>query len=471
MKKMKYIVMLLCAVLLTSTSCDSFLDITPDGQVKRDPLLSTPEGIEDAMYGVYSQMRTQSLYGQELHFSTLEILSHTLWCNGSDGITAMGKYDWNHSSVKGVFESAWTAMYKNISNVNSVLNAPLVKNATEYPYTIYCGEALGLRAFMHFDLVRLFAEQYTVNPKADGIPYATEFSLNTPDFESLEKNYEHILADLHEAELMLADEDQYENVSNYMLDRQIHFNLRAVQATLARVYLTMGNKEKAAHYALAVINDGKYTLKGKTEVVNDLAGVLSKKETIFGIYYSGFYTNVNAKLQQMTSYYSLDLRDDFMSLYEKDAAGSDYRTMAYFSESGTGSGTKYRLSKLTDIYELNNNASNRPSDLILGINMIRIPEMYYIAAEALLESDYGQALELYNTVRMHRGLEALEDNELTVELINDERYKEMIGEGQTYFNMKRQNLPIVSYDGKTTYQPVNGIYSIPVPDIEMENRN
>ena len=62
MKKMKYIVMLLCAVLLTSTSCDSFLDITPDGQVKRDPLLSTPEGIEDAMYGVYSQMRTQSLY-------------------------------------------------------------------------------------------------------------------------------------------------------------------------------------------------------------------------------------------------------------------------------------------------------------------------------------------------------------------------------------------------------------------------
>ena len=233
----------------------------------------------------------------------------------------------------------------------------------------------------------------------------------------------------------------------------------------------MGNKEKAAHYALAVINDGKYTLKGKTEVVNDLAGVLSKKETIFGIYYSGFYTNVNAKLQQMTSYYSLDLREDFMSLYEKDAAGSDYRTMAYFSESGTGSGTKYRLSKLTDIYELNNNVSNRPSDLILGINMIRIPEMYYIAAEALLESDYGQALELYNTVRMHRGLEALEDNELTVELINDERYKEMIGEGQTYFNMKRQNLPIVSYDGKTTYQPVNGIYSIPVPDIEMENRN
>ena len=469
MKKIIYILM--SVVLLSTTSCEGFLNITPDGQAKRDELLSTRQGIEDALYGVYSQMRAQSLYGQELYFSTLEILSQTMWCNGSTGVTAMSEYDWAHSSVKGVFDGAWTAMYKNLSNVNSVLNAPLVKEATAYPFTVYRGEALGLRAFMHFDLVRLFAEQYTLNPAADGIPYATEFSLNTPEFESLAKNYEHILADLHEAELLLADEDSHEGDGNYMLDRQIHFNLRAVQATLARVYLTMGNKESAAHYALQVINDGKYTLKEKTEVVNDLAGVLSKKETIFGIYHAGFYANVNAKLQQMTSYFSLDLRSDFMSLYEKDAAGSDYRTMAYFSESGTGSGTKYRLSKFTDIYELNNNAANRPADLILGINMIRIPEMYYIAAEALLDSDYDRALELYNAVRMHRGLEQLTDKPLTVELINDERYKEMIGEGQTYFNMKRQNLPILSHDGKTTYQPSAGIYAIPIPDAEKENRN
>lgn len=472
MKKMKYIVLLLFATLLTATSCDDFLDITPDGQVKRDPLLSTPEGIEDAMYGVYAQMRQQTLYGQELHFSTLEILSQTLWCYGNTGVTAMSGYKWEHSSVKSVFEGIWTAMYKNISNVNSILDAPLVANATEYPYTLYRGEALGMRAFMHFDLMRLFAEQYTVNPDAKGIPYATEFSLKTPEFESLAKNYEHIIADLIEAETLLADEGDYADAGNFMLDRQIHFNLHAVQATLARVYLTMGNNEKAAEYALKVINSGKYMLKEKTEVVNDLAGVLSRKETIFGIYFPGFYTNVNGKLQQVTSYYSLDLRTDFMQLYEKDASGLDYRTMAYFSESGVGDDIKYRLSKLTDIYELNNMASNRPADLILGINMIRLPEMYYIAAEALLDSDYDAALALYNDVRMHRGLDPLEaDKTLTVELINDERYKEMIGEGQTYFNMKRQNLPIPSHDGKSTYNPADGIYSIPVPDVEIENRN
>lgn len=472
MKKLKYMILLLCAVVLATTSCDDFLDITPDGQVKRDPLLSTPEGIEDAMYGVYSQMRQQTLYGQELHFSTMEILSQTLWCYGNTGVTAMSSYNWEHSSVKSVFEGVWTAMYKNISNVNSVLDAPLVANASEYPYTLYRGEALGLRAFMHFDLVRIFAGQYTVNPAADGIPYATEFSLKTPEFESLEKNYEHILADLHEAEVLLADEGGHEGAGNFMLDRQIHFNLYAVQATLARVYLTMGNKEKAAEYAQKVIVAGKFSLKDKAEVVNDLAGVLSRKETIFGVYFPGFYTNVSGKLQQITSYYSLDLREDFMELYERDASGLDFRTMAYFSESGVGDAMKYRLSKFTDIYELNNMVSNRPSDLILGVNLIRLPEMYYIAAEALLDSDYDTALALYNSVRVHRGLDPLEAGKvLTVEHINDERYKEMIGEGQTYFNMKRQNLPILSHDGKSTYNPVDGIYSIPVPDVEFENRN
>lgn len=497
MNKIIYIIMCSCTIMgLMFTSCDDFLEITPEGQVKRDQLLSTEEGIEDALYGVYAQLRSTSLYGQELSFSSLEIMAQSLWCYGNmssaKAINALGSFDYTYSAVENLFESVWTEMYKNISNVNSVINSSLIERASEYPYTIYRGEAYALRAFMHFDLVRLFAEQYTVNPNAEGIPYATEFSLNTPNFESLAKNYEHILADLHEAEKMLENEDDYENTSNFMLDRQIHLNKYAVKALLARVYLTMGNKEKALDYALDVIESGKYTLKEKTEVQNDLAGVLSRKETLWGIYSSGFYTQVNAKLQQTTSYYSLDLRNDFMTLYETDASGIDFRVTAYFSTVDQGGSPKYRLSKLTDIYELNNMAGSRPSDLILGINLIRIPEMYYIAAEALLDTDYDLALHYYNEVRTHRGLDPLgkssstintEEDEsgsiigtittdsLTIARINDERYKEYIGEGQSFFNMKRLNQPILSHDGVTTYAASKNIYVVPIPDIEMENRN
>ncbi len=467
MKTIKSILsVLVCSVLLTA--CENFLNITPEGQAKRNELLATPEGIEDAMYGVYSQLRSNTLYGQELYFQTLEVMAHNLYCDGNTSITALGNFEYDNTNVKSLFESIWTAMYKNISNVNSVLDAPLVAEAKEFPYTIYKGEALGLRAFMHFDLVRLFAEQYTTNTKADGIPYATEFSLNTPDFESLEANYKHILADLHEAERLLSDEEQYADEGYYMLDRQIHFNKHAVKATLARVYFTMGDHINATKYAKEVIDDGKYYLKDAIEVKNDLAGILSRKECIFGVYHPELFTQVYAKLQQTTTRYSLDLRSDWEDIYAKDNDDNDRRTESYFTAVSLGSDQVIRLSKFTDIYELQNSAALRPQELILGINLIRIPEMYYIMAETLLDEAPETALMYYNKVREHRSLKPL--SALTQQQIDEERFKEYIGEGQLFFNMKRRNLPITSYDGATTYEPSRKIYAVPIPDIEEENR-
>lgn len=454
-----------------ATSCDSFLDITPQEQIKRDELLSTREGIEDAMYGVYASMRSNSLYGEELYFSALEIMANTMVCSGNDKVEALGKFDYDHSSVEAVFDAVWTQMYKNISNVNSVLNSPLLEGDNlQFPYNIYKGEALGMRAFMHFDLVRLFCPQYTEKPDAVGIPYATDFSLKTPPMGTLANNYKKILDDLYAAEKLLASEAEYKDATTFMLDRQIHFNLYAVQATIARVLLTMGQKAEAAVYAKKVIDNSGYVLKEKTEVINDLAGVFSRKETIFGIYYAAFFDVVYDKLQLTTSFHSLNLRSDFLSVYEKELLGNDFRINAYFTEQDNGGTSIYRLSKFTDIYKLRNIEAQRPKDLILGINLIRIPEMYYIMAEALLESDPQTALQYFDEVIEHRGITPYSERNvgLTMEMINEERFKEYIGEGQTFFNMKRQGLPIKSHDGATEY--TTDKFVVPIPDAELEYR-
>ncbi len=462
-------------VLGTTTSCNNFLDITPDGQVERDELLKTQAGIEDALYGVYAQMRQSTLYGQELSFSSLEIMAQSLSCYGEDAVEALGEYDYKYSTVEGVFEEIWTKMYNNISNVNSILATESVQNATEYPYTVYRGEALGLRAFMHFDLMRIYCEQITLNDSTSGIPYATEFSLKTPEFEKLAKNYEHVIADLLEAEQLLADEEGYKDERTFMKNRQIHFNLHAVQATLARVYLTMGNKEKAFEYAKKVIDHSGRSLTAAVNLNGDVAGVLSRNETIFGVYYAQFYAEVNPKLQQMQTFYSLDVRSDMEAFYNEDTGGEfDFRYSAYFTDLDNGGTITKRLSKLTDIYELQGITSARPADLILGINMIRLPEMYYICAEALLDTDPEQARAYFDEVISHRGLAPLAqrdtDNALTIERINNDRRKEFIGEGQTFFNLKRQNLPIGSFDGERTFQPSNAINVVPLPDNEYETR-
>ncbi len=479
MKKTLYILIACATMMCVTTSCENFLDITPEGQVERDDLLTTDDGIEDAMYGVYAQLRNSSLYGQELSFSALEIMAQELSCYGNDAITALGEYDYTYSDVEGTFENVWELMYNNISNVNSVLACDLVKDATEYPYTIYRGEALGLRAFMHFDLMRIYCEQITQNESASGIPYATQFSLVTPEFETLQMNYEHVIADLLEAERLLANEDQYKDERLFMEDRQIHFNLYAVQATLARVYLTKGDKEKAYEYAKKVIDNSGRTLTDKVNLNGDLAGVLSRNETIFGVYYAQFYSLVYPKLYKMQSFYTLDVRKDTEAFYNEDMGdGKDFRYDAYFEDKDNGGTPKKLLSKLLDRYELQGIISSRPADFILGINMIRLPEMHYICAEALLDKDPEKARSHFDKVISSRGLTPLaertsenDDNKLSLDRINNDRRKEFIGEGQTFFNMKRLNLAIGAYDEVRVFQPSKQIYVVPIPDVEYENRN
>ena len=43
-------------------------------------------------------------------------------------------------------------------------------------YEIMKGEALGLRAFLHFDLLRMFGPVFAMEPQGKAIPYRTVFS-------------------------------------------------------------------------------------------------------------------------------------------------------------------------------------------------------------------------------------------------------------------------------------------------------
>lgn len=447
-------------------SCNDFLDVTPDGQEKQETILSTPDGIESALYGVYSQMRSSNLYGSNLSFHVVDILAKhfTVYGGNNDHIQALEDYNYKYSDVEKDFENIWTKMYNNISNVNAIINCRLLENPSEFPFTIYKGEAIGLRGFMHFDLLRLFCEQVTINPNANGIPYSKNFSLETPSFSGVAQCYEYILSDLLTAEKLLLDEGNYTDETPFMQERQIHFNLHAVRATLARVYLTMGNKIEALRYASLVINESGKKLTGTISLSGDVAGILSANETIFGIYYNEFYSIVSPNLQQHVSWSSLEPRRDCLEIFNKD--GQDLRLNAYFQEDPGYSVPTFI--KLTDQYELN--GLTRPSDIIPGINLIRLPEMYYIVSECLLESDPTSAEEYFNIVLEHRGLIKLSERpqplKLTQSIINEERYKELWGEGQNFYNFKRQDANILLPDGSS----VKPVYFIPIPDIEFDYR-
>ncbi len=461
------------SLLVLITSCDNFLDVHPKGEVVGEDLLTGRKGFENALYGVYASMRGDKAYGAYMTYYIMDVLAQYFNCDGNNNITDLSAFKYRENpAITQVFYDIWSTMYQNISYVNNILiNLENQSPKTLEFYDIYKGEALGLRAYMHFDLLRLYSDQATT-ANTRGIVYNTAFSLKPSDILPKTEVYKRIIAELREAEKLLDNKELYQKASpedGFFQDQAIHFNLQAVRATLARVYLTSENIDSAYYYANKVIKEGGFELVEKTEIANDIIGTLSKKETIFGLYAKeSFYTRTKEDLYNAISFSSLDPWNNIATVYQQGGGGNDYRWAAWF-QTITSS---LRFVKLTDTYQLN--AGNRPQGQIPGINLIRLPEMYYIVAECLLRKNDPVAADYFNAVLESRGLVALDDRipaePLTLEKITQERYKEFVGEGQTFFNMKRLNLDIQSITGEILPAD-NNIYVVPIPEEEFSYRN
>lgn len=474
----KVIIGALCLFMTMGTSCDKFLDVRPVGELPSEQLLTDAAGFESALYGVYASMNSNALYGSTLSHETIDVLAQYFESVGNDHVDNAKRYNYTYTTLEATLYDVWANMYKNIANVNNVLINLEKKSPSSFRYyNLYKGEALGLRAFMHFDLLRLYTANIQGNPTASGIPYSTKFELSPSAFSPAAKVYDLILADLLTAEGLLAADTEHftypkkNPADTYLRDREIHFNLYAVQATLARVYLTKGDKANAAKYAKKVVEAQKFELMNKGEIANTLPnGVLYPKETIFGVYSANYFTTVTERFYIQLSFFSYLPRPDMESFYKLEEQGVDYRWSSFFLQP-VSSQDKIRFVKLIDPFTLADMGFQRPAGLIDGINMIRLPEMHYILAESLLDTDPTAAMGYFNAVLQSRGLDALSDREpalpLTIERISAERYKEFIGEGQSFFNMKRLNSAIINTEG-ATIPASNRVYIWPIPFDEIE---
>jgi len=476
----KLFTVILGVCLTVNTSCNKFLDIRPVGEITGEQLLSNPEGFESALYGVYASMNSSSLYGRELSYDMIDVLAQYYVCPGNLIVENAKKYNYQYVDVEAKLNTIWGDMYKNIANVNNIIINLDKMNANSMRfYNLYKGEALGIRAFMHFDLLRLYTANIQNNENAEGLPYSVKFELSPSSFSSAAKVYEYIIADLLAAEDLLAKDVEYftnpkvNPTEPFLRDRETHFNLYAVQATLARVYLNMGDKANAAKYAQKVVDSNKFKLMTANDFATDLQnGMLYPTETIFGLYNKTNYTLLRDRFWNYTTSYSYSPRPDLLDTYAFEEEPVDYRISTYFKDNMLGTGPVKRFIKLLDKYQFNEELQYaRPANVIDGTNLIRLPEMHYILAESLLDSSPSTATAYFNAVLNSRGLTSLSNRNtpltLTLERITNERYKEFIGEGQTFFNMKRLNLPIMNTDN-VVVPASNQVYVWPIPLDEKE---
>lgn len=497
MKKRLYI--LLLGIMTSLASCSDWLDVQPKTSIPVEDLFESEAGFKDVLTGFYLKMGQTSLYAKNLTYGYLDAIAGNYdYFPGVNTNTWKDIYDYDDAWLE-TKDGIYSSMYNVIANINNFLkyidkNRSVIK--TEKYYELMKGEALGLRAFLHFDLLRLFGPVYSERPEEKAIPYRISFDQNATPVLPANKVVECILTDLHQADSLLeiADNKSFEIAAYYSKEynafessRQLRMNVYAVKAMLARVYCYKGDaesKEKALTYANDVIESGYFGL------YKDNSNPVLFGEHIFGLNVyeldkllqdEGNYRTEVFDQQLSTSYYIMRTKVNFEEQFEKSDRGTfDIRANESAFQEVRGDGSeRFALCMKYDQSSYTSNSSQYEGKDVLPL--IRLPEMYYIIAEC--ETDKEKSAEALNTVMWMRGI-AYEDGVIADEAydrldtrpgydqthtkrINElmkEYRKEFFSEGQLFYFYKRHNYTTFPYCVK---ENMANFYQWPLPDNEI----
>lgn len=492
------------------TACNDWLDVTSKTEIPSDVHFSSETGFKDAVIGVYVKMSKPELYGKTLSWHVNEFVSQNYAVVAGAPDLNVPKYLYQESPWVSYRNSIWKNCYEVIANINNILRYEEKNRGIIAPVldSLIRGELLGLRAYLHFDLLRMFGKGNLGNrPELMGeltIPYSLDFNKYAPRQVSNQQFLAYLKQDIEEAiSYLYADpytgrlsNDYYKQyVDNSFLaaneyngaiiDRQFRMNYYAAQALYARILMWEGSSEaktKALNIAENLIKNAKYYWTSENSVIVQ-NGEWWKKNLLFSNEH--LFTMAVEKLEEYQTHNS-GTRNWFDAstpnntysvvyltqskaeeIYETPGIGdSDWRFVYCLFPQGSGM-NNYSLAKLRQHPEHEKTYSRM-------IPMIRITEMFYIAAECRMENgsnyDREKALEYLNTVREHRGIAtgekltgSLTDDEIKNEIYKEYR-KEFVGEGQIFFYYKRKGMEIIpGYNGSMTDLE----YQYPMPDDEI----
>jgi len=458
-----------------AVGCSSFLDVNPKGETFDADMFNSGEGYEDAIYGIYSELSVnEALYGGNLVWMP-EAMGQNVSAISDYKFGNLAAADWTSSGPASLRSTVWSTAYTAVNHLNNIIQHAEAGGTDEFKHSaLYLGESLALRALIHFDLLRLFGAPIWAPEarKSKAIPYVKKYSFDITPYSSVDEVYDLVIEDLKRAEDLMAEDEtllpavRTNSASGFTDARITHINLYAVQALLARVYWSRKDLVNAAIYAQKVIDSGRFSFRPLSSFVQPDGGTLDLNETIFGFYSIGCQRS-NATKYRVSGYSassSFTLATDWKTLYEEGVgANSDYRLTSWFDD------TTPTLVKTVNVTAAG--GSSYVGKSIVGVNVLRLPEMYYIMAEYYLASNPSMAAGFYNAVVTTRGLEPVAAGKLTYDMLFNERRKEFYGEGFTWHEMKREGMDIKLAVGAVLSGSVPDNYTLPVPDAEDEARN
>ncbi len=483
MKKIATILISAICCLPVLSGCGKWLDVRPYDKIAEDDLLSSEDGYMRLLNGIYIELNDQMLYGGALSVEMIEIMGgayalgsdDSIWGNYND----IASYEYGTEYWRTRFNETWNKAYSLILNCNLLLSG--IDDDRDLfsgdNYYIIKGEALALRAMLHFDMLRLFGPVYSRHPEAASIPYYTKYTTTPEEIEPASSIAEKVTADLTEARILLSTdpvitegtgmEGSADGTSNFLKYRSLRLNYYAVTALLARASLWFGDRESAFSYAQEVIraaNGGIFPFVDRSLVTGSPADPdrIFSSEVLFALSHAQRNSLFN-------DYYDPSRLPNYV--FRMD--GNVFSDMI-FGGTGTGGNADDYRCRVNWIATGSNRYFYKYSDMAntgdirnTMIPMLRLGEMYLIAAESQSD-DLSAGLSYVNILRSNRGVSNLAS--LDRRLLQYEYIRELYGEGQLFFMYKRMFSPVLfSTADSENPQPSDEIFVVPLPDSETQN--
>ena len=467
MKKLIFIVVLS----ITAFACNDFLEVEPRDILGIDQVFRNENDFYVALNGAYNNMLTSGYYGGQ--FMTIADASSDNGMIPIDAETVRNPHFYN--LLLNPINSTllfWDTGYETIASANNVLAALDGIDMSESSRQRIRGEALFIRAMVHFDLSRVFGQDYNFTADHSNLSaiIVTATEIAEPPRNTVGEVYDFVMSDLNEAITLLTDNERPQNI-----DTRFIASSNAAIALRSRIYLYMGDFTAALVDANQIIDGGNYELA--PYVINDLNGDpnltqidswSSRTPTSESILegeadeLDGGYPGINglAGLYQKAAgnaVFGPSL--DIINLYAAD----DVRRNWYVQDAG--------------VWHVNKYPGQGGLPLQFTAPMIRLTEMHLIAAECHARlGDEAAALTNINLIRSRANqADFTSSGNQLLEDILEERRRELAFEGHRFFDLKRTQQDIVRNDCSLSENCVvtygDRLFAYPIPQEEIDGNN
>ncbi|WP_314150034.1 RagB/SusD family nutrient uptake outer membrane protein [Capnocytophaga granulosa] len=450
------------------TSCSKDFTETQFHQGEQMAPLSSVEQLTSFVNGTYVKMRDVYYLGS-YYRAYGEVRSDEMYNTEKTG-RLLGVSTYTMKTTEQEAESTWKAIYRVIGNANIAINAAdnLTWGGSNDPVEIaneikrLKGQAYTVRALALFDLLRLYGQQYAGGTL--GVPIPLQYDPNASSTRATVAQTEaQIESDLNRANALFeAIGDVVEQTSS---SEKNYISPLALKAIASRYYLYKGDYAKVAELSEEIISSGKYAVAAK----DDLQGTFSKPDAGNSVFELtvGTTSSLSSDAYDYLVHYSpgyaqLAVSEQAVALYE----ANDVRR-TFITSGVLGGQTKYFLNNKFYGLQGSNN-----------IKVIRYEEVLLNAIEAHLNTDDrrgtgNKTKGYYNTLRHERGLSDV--SAVTLDDLKKERVRELVGEGQRYWDLLRwaAAIPQLNSAGNVVRSRNIGdkLLAFPIPKSEVDSPN